>query len=72
MALFVSFKKARKFVEVLKKFRRLGAASFDKKVKQAASYARVPPAGAAASRMGGQIDIQNITGVAALKKNGKK
>jgi hypothetical protein len=72
MALFVSFKKARRFPEVMKKFKRGGALHFDKVVKKAASFVRTPPAGAAVSRSGGQIDVQTITGVAALKKNGKK
>lgn len=72
MATFVSAKKARRFPEVMKKFRKMGAAAFDKQVKNGAPYARVPPGGAAVSRQNAQVDVTAITGVAALKKSGRK
>lgn len=54
----------------MKKFRRGGAASFDAKVKKAASYSRVAPL-TGTGRTNAQIDVTSITGVRALKKNGK-
>ncbi|MGH8240595.1 MAG: hypothetical protein ACREXP_26755 [Steroidobacteraceae bacterium] len=70
MATYVSVKKVRKFPAVLKAFKRGGAASFDAKVKKAASYSRVTP-GTGTGRSNAQIDVTSITGVKALKKNGK-
>jgi hypothetical protein len=71
MATYVSVKKAAKFPEVLKKFRRGGANAFTTKVKLGASYSRVAPS-TGTSRQNAQIDVTSITGVAALKKNGRK
>jgi len=70
MPLYVSVKKVRKLPAVLKVFKRGGAQSFDAKVKKAASYSRVAP-GLSTSRRNAQIDVTSITGVRALKKNGK-
>lgn len=71
MPTYVSVKKVSKFPAVLKKFKRGGAQSFAAKVKKAASYSRMTP-GIAQSRSNAQIDVSSITGVAALKKNGRK
>lgn len=69
MATYVSVKKVRRFPEVLQKYKRGGANSFDKKVKAGPAYARTTP-GTSTSRRNAQIDVSSITGVRALKKNG--
>lgn len=71
MATYVSVKKVRRLPAVLKAFKRGGANSFDAKVKRGAAYARTAPSGPA-SRRNAQIDVTSITGVPALKKNGRK
>lgn len=71
MATYVSVKKAAKFPAVLNKYRRGGAAAFLAKVKAKASYGRTAPS-TGTSRQNAQIDVSSITGVPALKRNGKK
>ena len=71
MATFVPVKKVRRFPAVMKAFKQGGAKSFDAKVKKAASYSRMTP-GVAQSRQNAQIDVTAITGVPAIKKNGRK
>lgn len=70
MPTYVNVKKVRRFPAVLKAFKRGGANSFDAKVKKAASYSRVAPS-TGTSRRNAQIDVTSITGVRALKRNGK-
>lgn len=71
MATWVSFKKARRFPNVINFFHKSGL--FGKNVKTVGtSYARVPPGGAGVSRQNAQVDVSAITGVPALRRNGRK
>lgn len=70
MATYVPLKKVVTFPAVKKVFKRGGAAALLAKVKKGASYARVTPS-TGTSRQNAQIDVSAITGVRALKKNGR-
>lgn len=69
MPLHVPVKRAITFPAVIKAWKKPGALL--KAVKKAASYSRRAPS-TNSSRLGGQLDIQGITKVPSLKKNGHR
>ncbi len=69
MANYVSVKKVLTFPRVINAYPK--AAKLWKMIK-ARTFGRVPPNGAAVPRQNAQIDVEAITGVPAMRKNGRK
>jgi hypothetical protein len=66
----VNVKKVRRWPAVMKRFKRMGRFAFDRVVKTAA-YVRTAP-GTNKTKANGQVNTASITGLPALKANGKK